>query len=190
MSSRDATDRKPDKPAKPSAAEGRLPLPFPPLTLERSLLRLYGRLLGEVQKRRDGQPQLVRQERVERGLAAISDLLDVLGTGSDLGRIRPIKTWPKIGPFDFGEMQQALLVALKSSPDEWMTVREIADSIARQHALELNEEQRAHFLQKLREALHRTKNDGGFVEPERSIAKGDGRLEQRWRLNPAKFRRR
>lgn len=168
----------------------RLPLPFPAVILERSLLRLYGRLLGERQKRLDRQPQLLDQAQVERGLALIAELLEFLGTGSDLCVLRPVKTWPKIGPLDIGEMQTALMAVLRRGGTQWMTVRAIADAIQEIHGFALTEEQRRHFLQKLREALHRSWNHGGFVEPERAIAKGDGSAEQRWRLNPDVFRSR
>lgn len=169
----------------------RLPLPYPAVMLERSLLRLYGRLLGEQQKRLDRQPQLLDPDQVERGLSLISELLDYLGTGSDLQVLRPVKTWPKIGPLDFGEMQTEVLAVLRRKGAQWMTVKAIADEIQERHSFELTAEQRQHFLQKLRESLHRSWNDGGFVEPEKAIAKGSGAsVEQRWRLSPAKFRSR
>lgn len=166
----------------------RLPLPYPALQLERSLLRLHARIRGEALKVAHGQETLLTPAQIERGQALIEDLLDYLGTGSDPSAIKPIKTWPKVGPFGYGQLVSELLLTLKLAKGQALSIQELSQDIVRRHNLRFEPAEFADFRFAVRKALHRIRNEGDFVVPELDLPKGYIGQEQRWLLNPKRFR--
>lgn len=157
------------------------PLPIATAQLARGLIRLHARLRGELLKKSQGQVTFVEPEAATEGMRSIEGVIRLLGVRFDPGAIKPIKTWPKVGPMGYGDLRAEILAALRKH-GSWMAYSEMADAIAAKRRLCLDVHQRRHFLQKLREATHALSSEGA-VECEKSLQRGQGQQTQRWRLS-------
>lgn len=157
------------------------PLPVATQQLARALIRLHARLRGELVKKAEGHEVLVEPEKATEAMQHIEGVIHFLNVNFAPAAIRPIRTWPKVGPLGYGDVRAESLAALRKCGD-WMTYKEIADAIVLKRKLVLNATQHEHFLQKLREAVHALKREGAVV-PEIALKRGQGQVQQRWRLS-------
>jgi hypothetical protein len=165
------------------------PCPFPIATtaVSRVLIRLYGRLLGEIAKSKAGERVLIPAKQTQIYLNSIEALMPLLGKNFHKKSVRANRTRPRIGPLEEGDLTSGILAALRDN-DDWLTYQQIAESILATHSIKLVGATRTHFLQKLREATHDL-GARGFVVREKEIAFGDTSSIQRWRLRRERFRR-
>jgi hypothetical protein len=165
------------------------PCPFPIATtaVSRVLIRLYGRLLGEIAKSKAGERVLIPAKQTQIYLNSIEALMPLLGKSFNKKSVRANRTRPRIGPLEEGDLTSGILAALRDK-DDWLSYQQIAESILATHSIKLIGAARKHFLQKLREATHDL-GARGFVVREKEIAFGDTSSIQRWRLCRERFRR-
>jgi hypothetical protein len=162
------------------------PLPIATTQTARGLIRFYVRLKGELAKANAGEEVLLNPEAAQAAMNHITALMPLLGVDFDPSRLKAVRTYPKVGPLEYGDVRAGVQAVLRAAKGGWMTFREIADGILCRHGLTLSPPQYRHFLQKVREATHLLKTRG-FVEPERILKLGENTAEQRWRLVVAAY---
>jgi hypothetical protein len=162
------------------------PLQVPTTATARSLLRIYVRLWGELEKAAAGDEVMMAPEEAQRAMENIEALMPLLGVNFDRSKLRPVRTLPKNGPLDFGELRSNILAVLRKAGD-WLTYPEIADTILRMHSVEMTVAQRSYFVQKVREAIHALVQRG-VLEKERSLEPCAQKGLQRVRLSQTLFR--
>lgn len=168
--------------SKPSSCS----LPVATTQLARGLIRLHARLRGELQKAADDEELLVEPEAAWAAMAHAEALIGFLGVHFEPLDIKPVRTRPRAGHLPHGKLRTEILVVLKLS-GEWLTYREIAQSIITRNQLTLEPAQHRHFLQKLREAALALCTKG-LLEREAPLQLGDASTLQRMRLSRRMFR--
>ena len=163
-------------------------LPIPTVQTARALVRLYGRLKGELSKASVGEGVLIPVDDVKLHMSRIIGLMPLLGIDFDPEAVTTVKTRVQVGPLKWGNLRNGTLTILRHRVD-WMTYREIADALlARNRKTEtLNVALMSKFVQKVREALF-FQMKAGTVERELEIAVGVSDQHQRFRLSRTKFR--
>jgi hypothetical protein len=171
------------------AAKRTLPraiLPIPTTQTARGLLRIYGRLKGELAKARSGEDVFMEPDEARAYMAHIKGLMPLLGVDFDPKAIRTVRSREQVGPLSHGGMRGGTLAVLKRNGG-WMTYREIMQAHLTRSGAKLNKEEERHFLQKIREALFFLTKDGA-VERELNISVGKTDELQRFRLSRKMFR--
>ena len=161
-------------------------LPVATLQTARGLLRIHARLRGELAKAKDGQDVFLQPDDARAAMGHIAALMPLLGVRFDPSAMKPIRTLPKIGPLGYGDIRAGILAALRAS-GSWMTYPELVDAVLAKHRVTLDVPAHAHFLQKLREAVHALAGQGA-VEKESALKFGDYASVQRCRLSQRLFR--
>ena len=161
-------------------------LPQPATQAARSLLRLYARLRGELEKAKDGEATLVHADDARRAIHHIASLMPILGVNFEPSALKPVRTHPRVGPLKHGELRAGILAALRASGD-WMTYLQMAAAILEKHGITLTLSQHRHFLQKLREAVFALGRKG-VLEREKALKPLETKELQRWRLSRKLFR--
>ena len=126
-------------------------LPIPTVQTAQALVRLYGRLKGELSKASAGEDVLIPVGDVTLHMSRIIGLMPLLGIDFDP---EAVKTRVQIGPLKWGNLRSGTLAVLRHRGD-WMTYREIADALLARNrkAKALDVAQMSKFVQKVREAL-------------------------------------
>jgi hypothetical protein len=119
----------------------------------KQLVRLYQRFAGEVAKHMDGERALCEFGEAKRAMRFLEEAVEFLGHSIDRGAIRPRRTRPKVTPLGYGELRGLALAELQTHAD-WLTVNQVAERVWAARALRLDDAQKKHFRQKLREALN------------------------------------
>ena len=168
-------------PAETGATEGAFPFEVNTTQTARSLIRIHQLLRGEQLKHRDSEDAFIAPAACIQHLAEIEAVLKFLSVDFDPSKLKPRRARPRIGPLGYGQVRAGVLAALKRAGD-WQTYSQLADEVLRQHGLTLNQAQRKHFLQKLREATHALKVSRAVIA-ERPLTLGYTGIEQRWKLS-------
>ena len=160
-------------------------LPIPTVQTAQALVRLYGRLKGELSKASAGEDVLIPVGDVTLHMSRIIGLMPLLGIDFDP---EAVKTRVQIGPLKWGNLRSGTLAVLRHRGD-WMTYREIADALLARNrkAKALDVAQMSKFVQKVREALF-FQMKAGAVERELEIGIGVSDQHQRFRLSQTLFR--
>lgn len=163
-------------------------LPIPTVQTAQALVRLYGRLKGELSKASAGEDILIPVGDVKLHMSRIIGLMPLLGIDFDPEDVKTVKTRVQVGPLKWGDLRSGTLTVLRHRGD-WMTYREIADALLARNrkAATLDVPLMSKFVQKVREALF-FQMKAGTVERELEIVPGASDQHQRFRLSQTRFR--
>ena len=163
-------------------------LPIPSVQTARALVRLYGRLKGELSKASAGEDVLIPVGDVKLHMSRIIGLMPLLGIDFDPEDVKTVKTRVQVGPLKWGDLRSGTLTVLRHRGD-WMTYREIAEALLARNrkAQTLDVALMSKFVQKVREALF-FQMKAGSVERELEIGVGVSDQHQRFRLSQTRFR--
>lgn len=162
-------------------------LPKLPVSIIQGLIRIYGRLQGEIDKTSDGRQRLIEQDQAKEIMGHIEGLMPLSGIDFDPTAVKSIRTRVRTGPLKHGELRHGALTALKKNAG-FMTYREIMNFIITKHRLKLSIHEQTQLLQSVKTAmffLFRIKE----VERESELdSKGGNDELQRFRLSLSKYR--
>ena len=103
-------------------------LPVPAVQTARALVRLYGRLKGELSKASAGEEVMIPVGDVDLHMSRIIGLMPLLGIDFDPEAVKTVKTRVQVDPLKWGNLRSGTLTVLRHRGD-WMTYREIADAL-------------------------------------------------------------
>ena len=161
-------------------------LPVPTVQTAQALVRLFGRLKGELSKASAGEDVMIPIGDVELHMSRIIGLMPLLGIDFDPEAVKTVKTRVQAGPLKWGNLRSGTLAVLRHRGD-WMTYREIAEALIARNGKTLDVALMSKFVQKVRESLF-FQMKAGTVERELEIASGVMDQNQRFRLSRTRFR--
>ena len=103
-------------------------LPIPTVQTARALVRLYGRLKGELSKAGAGEEVLIPVDDVKLHMSRIIGLMPLLGIDFDPEAVTTVKTRVQVGPLKWGNLRSGTLTILRHRGD-WMTYRQITEAL-------------------------------------------------------------
>ncbi|MES2784255.1 MAG: hypothetical protein V4684_02245 [Pseudomonadota bacterium] len=161
-------------------------LPVATTQTARSLIRLYARLKGEVQKAVDGEEALMWPSQAKTYMRYITSLMTLLGVDWDPSLIKPRKTRAKNGPVPWAKLRPGVLAVLRANKG-WMTYEEIAVAILKREGVTVEGAPMSLFRQRVREGCWFLVRDG-LIEKETPSRRPESEKLQRFRLSAKRFR--
>lgn len=152
----------------------------------RSLIRIYARLKGELDKAKYDEDVLIEAKRARAYIRHIVALMPLLNVDFEPSSIKAVRTRVRIGPLPHGGMRKGALAVLKQDGG-YMNYRDLANGILARSKKVLDVADMRDFVQKLREALFFMSEKGSVVY-ESPIKFGAWEKNQRVKLSPTLFR--
>lgn len=116
------------------------------VSIIQGLIRIYGRLQGEMDKASDGRQRLIEPDQTKGIMGHIEGLMPLFGIDFDPTALKSIRTRVRTGLLKHGELRHGALTALEKSAG-FMTYREIMNFIITKHRLKLSVHEQAQLLQ-------------------------------------------
>jgi len=161
-------------------------LPKLSVSIVQGLIRIYGRLQGELDKAQDDRDALIDPAQSKVLMGHIEGLMPLFGVDFDPASVKTVRTRVHEGPLKHGELRHGVLLALKKNGG-FMTYQEVADFIVAKHRLKLSDSELTLLLLRVKQGMFFLMKLGE-VERELEIPKGANDERQRFKLCAAKYR--
>jgi hypothetical protein len=161
-------------------------LPNLSISIIQGLIRIYGRLQGELDKAKDNRDALIEPAQSKELMGHIKGLMPLFGVDFDPSSVRTVRTRVRDSPLKHGQLRHGILLALKKNGG-FMTYQEVLDFIIAKHRLTLSYKEQTLLLLRVKQALFFLM---GLEEVEREseIPRGANDERQRFRLCAGKYR--
>lgn len=161
-------------------------LPKLSVSIIQGLIRIYGRLQGELDKANGGRPVLIEPDQTIELMGHIEGLMPLFGVDFDPAAVKTIRTIVRKSPLKHGQLRHGVLLALKKNGG-FMTYKEVMAFIVDKHKLKLSDQEQTTLLLTVKQALFFLMQEND-VERESEIGIGTNDQLQRFKLLPSKYR--
>lgn len=162
-------------------------LPKLSVSIVQGLIRIYGRLQGEMDKASDGRQLLIEPDQAKKFMGHIEGLMPLFGIDFDPITVKAIRTRVRAGPLKHGELRHGALIALKKNGG-FMTYIEIMNFIIARHKLRLSDAEQALLLRRVKEGMFFLLRLNEVERESELGSNGTNDERQRFKLSPSKYR--